>query len=101
MSAIILRTFSFFESKPSARRATCSSLVSIVPEPSVSNFEKDDYRQLFTSKLQLMLCLFTLQLQPTTYEHLLKSHYFHMCSLLGNCWIKALFVPLYGSTLAT
>ena len=36
ISAIILRTFSFFESKPSARSATWSSLVSIVPEPSVS-----------------------------------------------------------------
>mmetsp|Transcript_24787 Transcript_24787/g.62918 ORF Transcript_24787/g.62918 Transcript_24787/m.62918 type:complete len:215 (-) Transcript_24787:56-700(-) len=40
MSAIILRTFSFFESNPSARSATCSSLVSMVPEPSVSKRSK-------------------------------------------------------------
>mmetsp|Transcript_25982 Transcript_25982/g.86599 ORF Transcript_25982/g.86599 Transcript_25982/m.86599 type:complete len:258 (+) Transcript_25982:131-904(+) len=40
MSAIIFRTLSFFESKPSARSATCSSLVSIMPEPSVSNKSK-------------------------------------------------------------
>mmetsp|Transcript_22191 Transcript_22191/g.51037 ORF Transcript_22191/g.51037 Transcript_22191/m.51037 type:complete len:316 (+) Transcript_22191:252-1199(+) len=37
MSEIILRTFSFFESKPRARSATCNSFVSIVPLPSVSN----------------------------------------------------------------
>jgi len=33
-------TFSFFESKPSARSATCSSLVSMVPDPSVSKRSK-------------------------------------------------------------